>query len=96
MFTKHAVRFAKGKKTIEIIETKNECQTSLICLAGRTGYRGVVRVPVETKECKRVLESYQDFIDDRNSRLWELVEERTADEDMQDKIFESLVILLRG
>jgi len=95
MFRKHAVRFLKGRKSIAVIETKNACQKSLICLIGKTGYRGLVRVPHEEEECKGVLKPYEEFIEKRNKRLRELIDERTADEDMQEKILESLLPLLR-
>ena len=95
MFTKHAVSFVKGKKGLSILETKHDYQALLVCLVGRTGIRGLVRVPQEETECKRVLDSYKNFIMNRDKRFLELVDERTADEDMQEKILESLMILLR-
>ena len=95
MFTKHAVKFVKGKKSSEIIETRNDCQATLTCLAVKTGCRGLVRVPRDAKECKRVLKSYSEFIEERDNRLWKFVEERTADEDIQEKILESLLLIIR-
>lgn len=95
MFTEHGVRFAKGRKCIEIIDTRNTFQTSLVYLIAKSGYRGLVRIPHEEKECERVLKSYEAFIKQRDKRLWELVEERTADEDMQIRLLEALMLLLK-
>ena len=40
-----------------------------------------------------LMDTYQEVIEESVKRLWELIEKRTADEDMQDKIFEALLLL---
>ena len=71
------------------------CQAPLTCLAVKTGYRGVIRIPRDAEERERVLGDYGEFIEERDNRLWELVEERTAGEDIQEKVLGPLLLIMR-
>jgi hypothetical protein len=95
MFTTHSVKFLKGRNSqIALIETKNQPQSDLIVLVAGSGVRGLVRIPHEEDECLNVFLKYERFIRERERRLRELIAERTADEDMQEKIYESLIPLI--
>lgn len=94
LFVGNSVKFVKRGKT-DIIETKNEIQSLLVCFLAESGIRKIVRIPHEDQECQRVLNQYQMFINERDARLWQLVEERTADEEMQGKIYEALKFSVR-
>jgi hypothetical protein len=99
MFIAHGVRFTRGKKkqVIGLVESKFRHQDSLIILVAESGVRDLVRIPRDEEECLRLRQTYGDFIKHRNRRMRELIEDRTADEDMQEKIFESLrSLILRG
>jgi hypothetical protein len=63
-------------------------------LLGESGVSGWVRVPHEDAECRRVLKDYEHFVRDRERHLITLVQERTADEEMQEKIYEALMSLV--
>ena len=94
LFTGNGVRFkSRGKENIKA--TKNEAQSRLLKLLAESGVREFVRVPHDEKECKTVLERYRKFITERDARLLELVEERTADEDVQEKIYNLLILSVK-
>ncbi|MCL4874806.1 N-6 DNA methylase [bacterium] len=88
----HGVSFAQGKKK-QIVPVKIKEQAPLACFLAEHGTRGLIRVPVEAAECSRVFQSYSDFIRARNARLKEIIEERTADEDMQEKVYTLLAAM---
>jgi hypothetical protein len=91
MLVAQAVKFTKGVRTqIALIPTITGSQSQLLALLANTGTRGLVRVPRDEAECSRTLGEYREFIDHRDTRLRELVEERTADEDIQEKILSAL------
>ncbi|MCG2741804.1 MAG: SAM-dependent methyltransferase, partial [Syntrophaceae bacterium] len=95
MFVPHSVRFIKGKKTqIALLRTQSPVQDDLIVLICRSGLRGLVRVPHEENECRRVLGAYESFIGKRETLLRRLIEERSADEDLQRMIYDALLPLV--
>jgi len=96
MLVAQAVKFTKGVRTqIALIPTITGSQSQLLVLLANTGTRGLVRVPHDEAECSRTLGEYREFIDHRNARLRELVEDRTADEDTQEKTLAALRYFLR-
>jgi hypothetical protein len=95
MFVPHSIRFIKGKKTqIALLRTQNPVQDDLVVLIVRSGIRGLVRVPHEENECRRVLGVYEGFIAKRGNLLRRLIEERSADEDLQRMIYDALLPLV--
>jgi hypothetical protein len=94
MFTAHGVRFKKGKKELTLIDTKNEAQDELLILLVHAGVRGLVRIPRESAEVYRVLGKYEKFVHERDKRVRYLIEQRTADEDIQDKIYQALMPMI--
>jgi len=94
LFHKHQIVFKKGKREIAEVHTNSSVQDALVVLLARNGLRGFVRVPHEDEECQRVLDGYLNFVMRRNRRLRDLVEQRTVDEDMQDKIMDALIQLV--
>ncbi len=87
MFAGSGLVFVRGKKQITgRIKTNSKAQDELIKLAVQDRHRGIVRVPHTAAECKRVLTEYGEFIHKRDSALQQLVENRTSDEDLQEKI----------
>ena len=57
--------------------------------------RGLVWVPHEEQICRDVLAGHDCFIQQRDRYVRELIKEHTADEDMQEAIFEAAMPLLR-
>ncbi|MFC1476253.1 hypothetical protein ACFLQW_04560 [Candidatus Zixiibacteriota bacterium] len=77
------------------IKTLHKGQDDLITMLVEQGYRGLLRVPHTATDCKAVMKEYGDFVQRRDVRLQELVAERTSDEDLQEKILDSLKILIQ-
>jgi hypothetical protein len=97
MLVAQAVKFAKGaKRQVALISTVSASQTALIVLVANAGIRGLVRIPHDEANCSHTLESYHEFIEHRNYRFRELIQERTEDEDTQDKTLLALRALLNG
>jgi hypothetical protein len=95
MFTANGVRFIKGKKKqTALIETQSKTQVELLVLLAQSGARGFVRIPHEQEECQRVLLEYEKFIRRRDKQLRQLIEDRTSDEELQEKIHSAIVFLL--
>ena len=93
--TPHGVRFRKGKKDEGVfVQTGFPFQDKLVVLVANSGVRGYIRFPREEEECRRVYREYERFLRTRNARLRELIEERTADEETQGKIYDALVTLV--
>jgi hypothetical protein len=84
---KQGVIFKKGKRRVGFIEWKNTAQGDLIIKNANTGIRGFVRFPREEDECKRVLNQFSGFIERRRQVVRELIANRTADEEMQEKVY---------
>jgi len=91
LFVKHGVDFRIGKKSTGQIEVRTPGQIPLIVLLADAGLRGLVRVPHEEEECHRVHREYADFVFTRNRRIMDLIEERTSDEELREKIYEELI-----
>ena len=92
MLVAQAVKFTKGARTqVALIPTVSVSQAQLITLLASTDTRGLVRIPHDGVECSRVLEDYRKFIEHREARFTELVQERTADEEIQEK---TLLVLM--
>ncbi len=94
MFNEHGVAFKKGKKLLTLIKTVIPEQDKLLTLIAATNIRGLVRVPHEADDCIALLTKYQKFLSEQKSRVQELVASRTADEDLQEKIIEPLLLYL--
>ena len=45
-------------------------------------------------ECRRVLQGYEGFINQRENQVRQLIKERTADEGIQEEIYEALAPML--
>jgi len=96
LFIKHGVQFMKGRRHIGTLEVCSEYQSQLLCLVANSEKRGLVRIPREDNECKRVKTAFTIFINNRLRRFVELIEERTADEDLQEKILDALLSMVRS
>ena len=95
MLVPHAVRFTKGNKELAIVATNTPSQDALLVLLIKSGARGLLRVPYEEQICRDLLAKYDCFVHQRDRYVLELIKDRTADEDMQEAIFEAAMPLLR-
>jgi len=95
MLITQGVRFMKGAKThLALIETPTHSQAELLASLANSGTRGLVRVPHDDQECLDVFGRYGEFIRQRDARIQELIQERTSDEEMQEKILSTLMPLI--
>ncbi|MBE0537911.1 MAG: N-6 DNA methylase [Phycisphaerae bacterium] len=95
MLVRHGVRFVKGTKEVALVTTRTPGQDALLATLAGAGHRGLVRVPHEEGVCRELLGRYEQFVRRRDRAVIEMIQERTADEDLQEKIFEALMPLLR-
>ncbi|MFO1420458.1 MAG: hypothetical protein U1F59_05910 [Candidatus Competibacteraceae bacterium] len=58
------------------------------------GARGLVRIPLAADDCARLQRRYQAFLDDRAGRVRQLVEERTGDTELQERVIEGVLELI--
>lgn len=87
MFAGNGLRFVKGKSaTTGHIKTSHKSQDDLIKFLVQCEIRGLVRLPRDAAQCKSVLDRYRKFVLERDDRLISLIEERTSDEDLQERI----------
>lgn len=96
MFVPCGVRFALGKKNLSQVELRSREQAELVKIVAKSGRRGLVRFPMDQQTCKSTLADYASFLSQRDARLKTLVDERTADEDMQVKILDSLKLMIQN
>jgi methylase of polypeptide subunit release factors len=94
LFISTGVKFNLGRKKRLEIATRTETQARLLCEVTKWGIRGLVRIPYQEDECQKILNSYTIFMKQREDRIWQLIEERTKDEDIQQKIYEALITML--
>ncbi|HQQ00143.1 MAG TPA: N-6 DNA methylase [bacterium] len=94
LFEANGVSFVKGKKTLDVLRTRIPEQDRLVIFLANSGFRGLIRIPHEAEECRRVLREFRDFVHERDQRIRELIDKRTADEDMQAKIRDALMPML--
>jgi len=88
------VVFMKGKKPIAKADSAIPAQDPLIILLVRSGVQGLVRLPHEPAECKRVWQEFADFWRHREAAIRELIANRTLDEATQEKIYAALLPLI--
>ena len=90
----NGVDFKKGKRTIAPVKTRNSTQDALIVAVVNAGVRGLVAIPYEESECRGTLEKFEKFVSKRDAHVRELIENRTADEELQEKVYDALVPML--
>jgi hypothetical protein len=96
LFNPNGISFSIGKKRLAEISVKTEAQAPLLVLAANFGHRGFVRVPREGEEIERVLSTYESFVNDRDQQIAVMIEERTTDEELQERIRHLLRLQLLG
>jgi hypothetical protein len=89
-----AVDFYKGKKWIGAVEIRIPEQEALVILLSQSGQRGPVRIPHESRECARVLSLFGSFIRKREATIRTLIENRTSDPNMREKVYVALMSMI--
>lgn len=91
------VEFRKGKKRVAFLSTESSAQNELIVLLVGSGMRGFVRLPHGEDECAELIKKYHRFVTERDQIIRNMIEERTSDELMQEKVYESILpLILQG
>jgi len=92
MISSSAVTFVKGKgRRMMRVETRSPLQAELLAIVARSGVRSFIRIPHDDKECRKVLRAFEPFVLDRDQKVRTLINDRTADEDLQEKIYNALM-----
>lgn len=94
LFKNQCVAFKKGKRRAVYVETKIPAQDGLVIEVARSGIRGFVRFPHEEGECVRVLSEFSGFMAARRQVVLELIESRTADEEVKEKAYVMVMQLI--
>lgn len=91
LFHESGVIFKKGKRIVAEITTMIPEQDDLLILVVRAGQPGYVALPDSAEECNRLYAEFGKFFRRREDRIWELIRERTSDEELQEKIYAALI-----
>jgi len=90
------VRFLRGRKQLALVPARSLEQAALVALVATHGARGLVRAPLAADECARLHRRYQAFLDDRAGRVRQLVEERTSDPELQERVIRAVLARMTG
>jgi hypothetical protein len=97
LFEQHAVRFVDTKSgEAPTIETRSEAQRALLLLLLEEGINDFPRIPVDDAASQSVYERYAAFLEQRTNTLRTLIEDRTADSDLQGKVYDILLRMVRS
>lgn len=92
LFERNAIRIINKKsKQTPTITTRHEAQRDLLLLLTQNGIREFVRVPLDEEGAKAVEKRFREFLVRRQTTIQTLVEERTADPEVQEKVFTQLM-----
>lgn len=83
----NAVRFRKGKRTLGLVETGSGEQAKLLAALAGAGVRGLVRVPHDPTRAAALHKRFRDWLEERERTLNRLIEERTGDEELQERVY---------
>jgi type I restriction-modification system DNA methylase subunit len=90
----NTLRFRKGRQTVCDVEARTPEQAALLIALAGAGVRGLVRVPHDGEKAAQLHRRFAEWWESRMATLRELVEQRTADEDLQDRTLGALQPLL--
>jgi hypothetical protein len=96
LFEQHAIEFASKTQDPLIVGTRSESQRELLLLIVQQGIRGFVRIPLDDNYCQELHNEYSNFLQQRADTLQIIVEERTADSELQNKIYTELLKLIQA
>jgi hypothetical protein len=92
LFERHAIRFMRSKNgEAPIVETRSDVQRDLLMLLIWNGTRGFVRVPVKDEASNSLRARYDAFLKQRSDTFRTLVEERTSDPELQERVHSGLL-----
>ena len=94
LYHDRGVVFMKGKKCVAAIDTHSPEQDPLIILLAKSASGAWPPFPTSKTNVGTVLQEYGDFIRRREDTVRGLIANRTHDEDMQEKIYEALMLLM--
>jgi hypothetical protein len=97
LFEQYAVRFVGVKSGhAPTVETRNESQRGLLLLLIEEGRKDYPQIPVDEVASENLLQRYSAFLESRDEALRNLIEARTADEELQDKVYDLLIRQVRS
>ena len=91
------VRFATGRGKGTLVAARNQEQARLIALVAEAeGLNRHAFFPIAANDARRLCKQFERHVAARRKRVEELVEERTADFDLQEKIVDLVLARLAG
>lgn len=91
LFQQHAIEFLSKAQASLVVETRSEAQRELLLLVVQQGTRGFIRIPLDDVSCQNLYSQYSNFLRQRADSLRAIVEETTADPELQEKIYADLL-----
>mgnify|MGYP006275453941 CR=1 FL=1 len=86
----NTLKFSRGRRTTGMVEAASLQQAALVRDLAEAGVRGLVRVPHEPDAVERVHGRFRRWMEQREQAIRELIEQRTGDEELQERIYASL------
>ncbi len=90
LFQQHAIEFVSKPQASKVVETRSDAQRELLLLVTQNGLRDFVRIPLDDNSCLELHTRYASFLEERAGSVRTIVEERTADPELQEKIYADL------
>lgn len=96
LFQQHAIEFVNKTQDSIIVEARSDAQRELLLLVVQQGTRSFVRIPLDNNCCQELYNQYSSFLQQRADTLRFIVEERTADIELQEKIYVEVLRLIQA
>lgn len=91
LFRQHAIEFVSKTQASIFVETRSDAQRELLLLVVQQRTGDFVRIPLDDDPCLQLHSQYSGFLKQRADSLRAMVEERTADPELQEKIYMDLL-----
>ena len=91
LFQQYAIQFVNKLKSSKIVTTRSDAQRELLLLVTQNGLCNFVRIPLDDNLCLELCNQYSTFLEQRAVSIRAMVEERTADPELQEKIYADLL-----
>lgn len=87
LLERDAIVFLNKGELVKTVETRSAAQRNLLLLLAQTGMREMVSVPFEATAAAALQIEYATFLEEREATVRVMVEEKSADPDLQEKLF---------
>ncbi|PZV10380.1 MAG: SAM-dependent methyltransferase, partial [Leptolyngbya sp.] len=91
LFQQFAIEFVVKTQASIVVKTGSDARRELLLLVVQQGTGDFVRIPLDDDLCLQLHSQYSSFLKQRADSLRAMVEERTADPELQEKIYADLL-----